>query len=257
MQEIEHRVNDEIRADHPAQVQVTTPEAALAAGAVGLFGEKYGSKVRVVHFGESVELCGGTHADATGNIGLFKIVSETAVAAGIRRIEAVTGDKALLFIEKRETEVKHQLTQADQRIRALEKDLQLLKDKLAESACRDLVSQAKTIGNIKVLGAILPGVDGNALRHAIDQLKNQLGSAVILLATVKDNKIGLVGGVTADLTEQYSAKEMVVLVASQVGGKGGGRADLAEGGGNQPEALQTALQSIDTWVQAKQEKAAQ
>lgn len=248
---IEQRVNDHIRANHEAVVRVTSPEEAVASGAVALFGEKYGSKVRVVHFGPSIELCGGTHADHTGDIGIFKITSESGVAAGIRRIEAVTGEAALRYIEKREDEFKQKAAQKDERILMLEKEIQALKDKLAGVFSRDLAAQAKTIGQIQVLATVVDGLDGKALRNAIDHLKQQLGSAVIVLAMVKDNKVGIVGGVTADLVEKLNAKEIVNLVAAQVGGKGGGKADLAEAGGNKPEALEKALQSVYTWVQAR------
>lgn len=248
---IEERVNDEIRANHAGVVQVTTPEKAIASGAIALFGEKYGKKVRVVQFGSSLELCGGTHADHTGDIGFFKIVSESGVAAGIRRIEAVTGNGALRHIEKRESEFKQKLSQADDRIHQLEKELQMLKDKLAGLFSRDLASQAKPLNHIKILATKVEGLDGKALRNAIDHLKQSLGSAVIILATVKENKVGIVGGVTADLVDKLSAKEIVNMVATQVGGKGGGRADLAEAGGNQPEALDKALRSIYPWVQKR------
>lgn len=251
LQKIETLVNQEIRANHEAMVRVTTPEEAIASGAVALFGEKYGSKVRVVHFGQSVELCGGTHADHTGDIGIFKITSESGVAAGVRRIEAVTGEGALRYIEKRESEFKQKMMQAEERIHLLEKESQLLKDKLAGLFSRDLASQAKTIGKIKVLATTVDGLDGKALRSAVDHLKQQLGSAVIVLALVKDNKIGIVGGVTADLVDKLNAKDIVNQVATQVGGKGGGRADMAEAGGNNPEGLEKALQSIYTWVQEK------
>jgi len=249
LRKIEQRVNEEIRANYEGVVHISTPEEAIAGGAVALFGEKYGSKVRVVHFGPSVELCGGTHADHTGDIGIFKITAETGVAAGIRRIEAVTGNGALLYIEKREDEFKQKLLQSENRIHALEKDIQQLKDKLAGSFSRDLVTQAKVIGNLKVLATVVEGLDGKALRSAMDQLKQQLGTAVIILAMVKDQKIGVVCGVTENLVHQFNAKEIVSMVAGQIGGKGGGRADLAEAGGNKPEALEKALQSVYTWVQ--------
>lgn len=247
----EQLVNDAVRANYEGKVRVTTPEEAIASGAVALFGEKYGSKVRVVNFGPSVELCGGTHADHTGDIGIFKITNETGIAAGVRRIEAVTGDGALRFIEKRETEFKQKLSQADDRIYALEKEIQQLKDKLAATFSRDLASQAMNIGNVKVLATLVEGLDGKALRSAMDHLKSELGNAIIVLATVKDNKVGIVGGVTPGLVDKFSAKEIVGMVATQVGGKGGGRADLAEAGGNKPEALANALQSVYTWIQEK------
>lgn len=251
LKNIEQRVNDEIRANHTAVVNITTPEEAIASGAVALFGEKYGSKVRVVHFGSSVELCGGTHADHTGDIGFFKITTETGVAAGVRRIEAVTGEAALQYIEKREVEFKQKLGQAEERIHSLEKEMEQLKDKLAGLFSRELALQAKPLNKIKVLAIRVEGFDGKALRSAMDHLKRELGSAVIVLATVKENKVGIVGGVTADLVDKLNAKEIVNMVASQVGGRGGGRADLAEAGGNKPEALDKALQSIYPWVQER------
>jgi alanyl-tRNA synthetase len=249
---VEQQVNKEIRSNYKGVVHESTQEEAFAQGAVGLFGEKYGKKVRVVHFGPSVELCGGTHAEQTGDIGVFKIMTETGVAAGIRRIEAVTGDAALRFIEKREAELKQKLVQAEERVHCLEKDIQQLKDNMAFAFSRDLVNQAKQIGHIKVLAKIVEGLDGKALRHAIDHLKKQLTSAVIVLAMVKNDKISIVGGVTADLVESISAKDIVAQVASQVGGKGGGRADLAEAGGNNPLALEKALSSVYTWVEEHQ-----
>lgn len=244
----EQRVNQLIRENHESTVRVTTPEEAIASGAVALFGEKYGSKVRVVSFGPSVELCGGTHADHTGDIGIFKITSEGGVAAGIRRIEAVTGEGALRYIEKCEDDFKQKLIQADERAHLLEKEIQLLKDKLTSTFSRDLVQMAQTIGSSKVLAAKVDGIDGKALRGALDYLKQQLGSAVIVLATVKDGKVAIVGGVTNDLVDKVSAKELVGSVAQQVGGKGGGRADMAEAGGNKPEGLEKALESIYTIV---------
>lgn len=249
LRDIEHRVNQHIRSNHHATVNISTPEEAIANGAVALFGEKYGSKVRVVHFGPSVELCGGTHAENTGNIGLFKIISESGVAAGIRRIEAVTGDAALTYLEKREDEFKAKQTAADERALQLEKDMQQLKDKLASLVGKDLAKQAKTIGGIHVLATLVEGLDGKALRNTLDHLKTHLGSAAIVLATVKDQKVGLVGGITPDLIGKLNAKDMVNHVAVQVGGKGGGRAELAEAGGNKPEALANALTSLYTWIE--------
>lgn len=249
---VEQQVNAAIRANYTASVKVTTPDEAIASGAVALFGEKYGNKVRVVRFGPSAELCGGTHADHTGEIGLFKITAETGVAAGIRRIEAVTGDGALRFIEKSESEFKQRLEQAEERIHGLEKEIQLLKDKLANNIGQELAQQAKKIGKINVLATEVKGLDGKALRNVVDHLKQQLGSAVVVLAIVKENKIGIVGGVTADLVDQLSAKDIVGNVAAQVGGRGGGRADLAEAGGNKPEALEKALKSVYKWIEERQ-----
>lgn len=248
---IEQSVNAAIRQNHEGTVKVMSTEEALASGAIGLFGEKYGAKVRVVHFGSSVELCGGTHAGHTGDIGLFKITMETGIAAGIRRIEAVTGQAALLHLEKTELVYKQTIAKNEERIHQLEKDIEQLKDKMAALFSRDLVSQAKNIGNIKVLATIVSGLDGKSLRQTIDHLKQQLGSAIIVLATIKENKVGLIGGVTPDLLDLYNAKEIINQVASQVGGKGGGRADLAEAGGNKPEYLEKALESVYTWVDSK------
>lgn len=248
---VERKVNDAIRANYEAVVKVTTPDEAIASGAVALFGEKYGSKVRVVHFGPSVELCGGTHADHTGDIGIFKITSESGVAAGIRRIEAVTGDAALRFIEKREDEFKQKLAQAEERILQLDKESAQLKDKLASLSSRDLAKAATKIHSTHVLAKQVTGLDGKSLRSAVDHLKQQLGSAIIVLAIVKDNKIGLVGGVTPDLTDKISAKEIVGIVANKVGGKGGGKPDLAEGGGNKPELLASALEAVYVWAKEK------
>lgn len=246
---IERRVNEEVRANHHAKVEIKTPDEAIKEGAVALFGEKYGSKVRVVYFGKSVELCGGTHAEHTGDIGIFKITSESGIAAGIRRIEAVTSEGALRYIEKREEEFKKKQKQSDERILTLEKEMEALKDKLAGAASRDLATQVRKVGTINVLAAEVSGLDGKALRSAMDHLKQELKSAIIILATVKSNKVGIVCGVTNDLVERFNAREIVNRIAEQVGGKGGGRADLAEAGGNKPEALASALNSIYTWLE--------
>lgn len=248
---IEQRVNEEIRKNHDAVVRLSTPEEAIQSGAMALFEEKYGDEVRVVRFGESVELCGGTHAHHTGDIGLFKITSESGVAAGIRRIEAVTGEGALRWIDKREIEFKQKLEQTDERVRSLEKQLEQLKEKLAGSVSQDLASQAKEIAGIKVLTAKIEGMDTKSLRSTVDQLKNKLGSAVIALAVVKDNKASVVAGVTKDTSERVKAGELVNMIALQIGGKGGGRPDLAEAGGSQPEHLQKALDSVYAWVEEK------
>jgi alanyl-tRNA synthetase len=252
---VEQRVNEEIRSNHTAKVEVKTPEEAIKAGAVALFGEKYGNKVRVVHFGGSVELCGGTHAEHTGDIGIFKITSESGVAAGIRRIEAVTGEGALRYIEKREEEYKKSQAKSDEKILLLEKEVEALKDKLASAFSRDLATQAKIIGGIKVLSTEVNGLDGKALRSAMDHLKQQLGSAIIVLAIVKADKAGVVCGVTNDLVDRFNARDIINQVAVQIGGKGGGRADLAEAGGNKPEALAKALESVYTYVEENKSRA--
>lgn len=247
---IEDRVNEEIRDNHEAVVRTTTPEEAIQSGAMALFGEKYGDEVRVVRFGESLELCGGTHAHHTGEIGIFKITSESGTAAGIRRLEAVTGSGALRWIEKKETEYKNKLEQMDERIRTLEKQIDQLKEKLAGSLSHDLASQAKEINGIKVLATKVEGMDTKSLRTTVDQLKNKLGSSIVALAVVNNNKVSVVVGVTKDLTNQIKAGEIVSMIAAQIGGKGGGRPDLAEAGGNQPEHLEKALNSVFEWIKA-------
>jgi alanyl-tRNA synthetase len=244
-------VNEEIRKNNEAIVHISTPEEAIQNGAIGLFGEKYGDEVRVVRFGDSVELCGGTHAHHTGDIGIFKITSESGVAAGIRRIEAVTGAGALHWIDKRETEFKQKIEQSEERLRALEKQLQQIKDKLASNVGQDLASQAKEIAGVKVLAAKLENMDTKSLRNTVDQLKNKLGSAVIALAAINDNRASIVAGVTQDYTGKVKAGELVNMIATQVGGKGGGRPDLAEAGGSQPEHLDRALESVYDWVKEK------
>lgn len=249
--QIEYRVNQEIRANHESHVHVTTPDEAIAGGAVGLFGEKYGDEVRVVRFGDSQELCGGTHAHHTGDIGLFKITAESGIAAGIRRIEAVTGAGALRWFEQRDLQSKQKLQQTEERLRALEKQLEQLKEKFAGSISQDLASSAKEIKGVKILTAQLEGMDSKSLRTTVDQLKNKLGSAVIALSTVKDGKVCIVTGVTKDQMETVKAGDLVNMLATQVGGKGGGRADLAEAGGNQPEHLEKALASVYQWVEEK------
>jgi alanyl-tRNA synthetase len=251
LQQIEIAVNTEIRANHEAVVHITSPDQAIAEGAMALFGEKYGDEVRVVNFGESKELCGGTHAHHTGDIGLFKITSESGVAAGIRRLEAVTGAGALQYLEQRDQDSKQKLQQADERIRALEKQLDQLKEKVANAMGQDLASTATEIHGVKVIAARLDGIDPKALRSTVDQLKNKLGSAVIALAVAENGKVSLITGVTKDQTGKVKAGDLVNMLATQVGGKGGGRPDLAEAGGNQPENLDKALASVSEWVKEK------
>jgi alanyl-tRNA synthetase len=246
---IEYRVNEEIRRNHESSVHTTTPEKAIQQGAIALFGEKYGDKVRVVQFGDSVELCGGTHAHHTGDIGLFKIISESGVAAGIRRLEAVTGEKALYFIEKRETDYQKKLLQAEERMKTLEKQLMQLKEKLATNMSEDLLSQVKKVSGIPLLVVYLDSFDTKSWRHLVDQLKNKLKSGVIVLATAHQGKASVIAGVTPDYCEKIKASELINMIASQIGGKGGGRSDLAEAGGNQPEHLKQALASIDSWIE--------
>lgn len=251
LQTIEYQVNQEIRANHAASVSVTTPQEAVASGALALFGEKYGKTVRVVQFGSSVELCGGTHADQTGQIGFFKIVSESGIASGIRRLEAVTGDAALTYLENREKAHHQNAILAESKVNELEKEIVQLKEHLAFQFSKELVKYTIDINGIKVLAKKVEGLDGKSLRIVIDQLKDQLGRAVIVLAAVKDKKIRLIGGVTENLSDQLNAKDMINHIAKQVGGKGGGKALLAEAGGNQPEHLEEALHSLVIWIKSK------
>jgi alanyl-tRNA synthetase len=268
IREIEQLVNQQIRLNHSVDTQLMNIEEAKNSGAMALFGEKYDEEVRVLSMSDfSVELCGGTHVSRTGDIGTFKILSEAGIASGVRRIEAVTGQQALDYIENSESKLHavsellkanpdnmlDKAAQLVQRQRDLEKELDTLKAKLASNAGSDLASSAQEINGIKVLAADLEGVDGKSLRDTVDQLKNKLGSAIIVLTAVKDEKITIIAGVTKDVTGQVKAGELVGHVASQVGGKGGGRPDMAQGGGNQPENLASALQSVTGWVQSKLE----
>ncbi|AKH21926.1 alanine--tRNA ligase [Sedimenticola thiotaurini] len=260
---IEQMVNEQIRENHMVQTRIMSLEDAKASGAMALFGEKYGDNVRVLRMGDfSTELCGGTHVKAVGDIGLFKIVSETGIASGVRRIEAVTGAAALQWVEQDEDrlqriadllksgrdDVADKVTQLVERSRRLEKELEQLKSKLASAAGTDLASSAIDVAGVKVLAAKLDGVDPKALRDTMDQLKNKLGSAVILLAAVSGEKISLVAGVTQDQIPTLKAGDLVKFVAQQVGGKGGGRPDMAQAGGSDPAALPGALASVEGWV---------
>lgn len=260
---IEQIVNEQIRKNTAAQAQLMDKDKALAAGAMALFGEKYGDEVRVLSIGDfSVELCGGTHVDRAGDIGLFKIVAETGVASGIRRIEAVTGEHAFNWMQGTISDFKHtakilnsRLEDAPQkagaaanRIKELEKELQQLKAKLANQASADIESHAVDIDGIKVLAHHIEGTDVKTLRETLDRLKDKLGSAAIVLGTTKDEKVSLVAGVTKDQTSRIKAGDLVNVVATQVGGKGGGRPDMAQAGGNNPAALDQALQSVPDWV---------
>jgi alanyl-tRNA synthetase len=262
--EIEHLVNQQIRANAVAETRVMSIDDAKQSGAMALFGEKYGDDVRVLSMGEfSVELCGGTHVDHAGDIGLLKITAESGIASGVRRVEAVTGETALLWVASNEDRlqriadlVKGSRDDADEKVaqmldrqRTLEKELKQLKGKMASSQGSDLASQAVEVNGIKVLAARLDGADSQVLRDTLDQLKNKLGSAAVVLATVDGDKVSIVAGVTKDRTGQLKAGELVNFVASQVGGKGGGRPDMAQAGGNQPEHLDAALESVPGWVE--------
>ncbi len=265
IREVEEIVNAEILANAATDSRVMGIDDAQKSGAMMLFGEKYGDEVRVVAIGSSKELCGGTHVARSGDIGLFKIVSEAGVAAGVRRVEAVTGTNALAYVQEQATRVagisallKTQPDDIAERIagmldnvRALEKELARLKSKLAASQGDDLAAGAVEIKGAKVLAAKLDGADVATLRETMDKLKDKLKSAAILLASVADGKVTLIAGVTADLTGKVKAGELVNMVAQQVGGKGGGRPDMAQAGGTQPENLPAALASVAAWVEGK------
>ena len=262
IQHIEAKVNAEILANAATQARVMDLEAAQKTGAMMLFGEKYGDTVRVLDIGASRELCGGTHVKATGDIGLFKIVAESGVAAGVRRIEAVTGTHALAYVQTLEQtvaqaagalkatpqELNARLAQLLEQVRGLEKDMTALKGKLAASQGDDLLAQAIDIQGVKLLAAHLPGADAKALRDTLDQLKNKLKTAVVVLASVDGDKVQLAAGVTADTLGKVKAGELVNFVAQQVGGKGGGKPDMAMAGGTNPGALPQALASVQAWV---------
>lgn len=264
IREVERLVNQQIRANTPVTTELMDIETAKAKGAMALFGEKYDDEVRVLSMGEdnfSIELCGGTHVARTGDIGVFRIVSEAGTAAGVRRVEAVTGAGAEAWIEQTEDSIAQlaglvkgnrdsvieKVQQALDRVKTLEKELEKQKAKLASSAGDDLLQQAKDIAGVKVLSAVAEGVDGKALRDMVDKLKNKMGSGIIVLG-VKGDKASLVAGVTKDLTGKVKAGDLVNFVAQQVGGKGGGRPDLAMAGGPDVEKLPEALASVESWL---------
>ncbi|HMV64446.1 MAG TPA: alanine--tRNA ligase [Rhodocyclaceae bacterium] len=265
IRQVENIVNAEILANSPCETRVLPIEEAQKLGAMMLFGEKYGDSVRVLDIGFSRELCGGTHVQRTGDIGLFSIVAEGGVAAGVRRVEAVTGDNALRYVQGMETalggvagtlkvlrsEVPARVNALLDQTRRLERELAALKGKLASAQGDDLGSRAVEVKGVKVLAASLDGADSVTLRETLDKLKDKLKSAIIVLATVADGKVSLIAGVTADLTGKVKAGELVNFVAQQVGGKGGGRPDMAQAGGTDAAALPAALASVTDWVGAK------
>ncbi|AOF82199.1 alanine--tRNA ligase [Methyloversatilis sp. RAC08] len=262
---VERIVNTEILANAATQARVMGIEDAQKTGAMMLFGEKYGDEVRVLDIGSSRELCGGTHVARTGDIGLFKITVEAGVAAGVRRVEAITGENAVGFVQGQDrlvaqaaaafkappAELPAKIAQTLDHVRALEKELARLKSKLASSQGDDLAAQAVTVGSTKVLAAVMEGADVPALRETLDKLRDKLGSAAIVLAAVNDGKVSLIAGVTPDLTAKVKAGELVNFVAAQVGGKGGGKPDMAQAGGTQPENLPAALAGVTTWVEGR------
>ena len=266
LQEIESRVNAEIRANHPVETRLMNIDDARATGAMALFGEKYDEEVRVLRMSDfSVELCGGTHVKYTGDIGVFRILSESGVAAGVRRIEAIAGEGALQAIQNMDAEltqigrllktssdqVQSKVVQLLERNRQLEKELDQLKSKLASAAGSELGSAAKDVKGVKVLAARIEGADAKSLRDTVDQLKNKLGKAAVVLAAVEDGKVRLIAGVTKESMGKVKAGELVNMVAQQVGGKGGGRPDMAQAGGTDPGSLDAALQSVEAWVSDK------
>jgi alanyl-tRNA synthetase len=272
LQQIEQFVNAQIRGNGEARAKEMALEEAKASGAMALFGEKYSDIVRVVSMGNhvgdghfSTELCGGIHVNRVGDIGFFKITAETGIASGVRRIEAVTGEAAVNWVEEKEQqldslaqmlkssrdEVNGKVEQLMQRLKDQEKQLTQLKGKMASQAGSDLSSQAEDIGGVKILTAFLEGADSNTLRDTIDQLKNKLGSAAIVLASDEGGKVKLIAGVTKDLTKTLKAGDLVNIAAAEVGGKGGGRPDMAQAGGSNPAAIPQALEAAKSWLQSQ------
>jgi len=264
--EIERRVNEEIRANHSLATELMELEEAKASGAMALFGEKYDEKVRVVTMGPfSVELCGGTHVTRTGDIGLFKITSEAGIASGVRRIEAVTGVQAMDVVQAQQAtlsslsallktdsqNVVERVTALQNQTKELEKALNSAKQKLASQQGADMLSSAVEINGVKVLVANLEGVEAKSLRSMMDDIKNRIGEGIVVLGVAGDAKVNLIAGVTKNLTSKVKAGELVNFVASQVGGKGGGRPDMAQAGGDKPENLPAALDSVNAWLQDK------
>ena len=264
IKKIEWLVNHKILENVDTEINVMPLEEALKSGAMSLFGEKYDDTVRVLKIGGnfSCELCGGTHVKRTGDIGLMKIISESGIASGVRRIEAVTGEGALAWIDDNQQKINHisELLKTDadnaenrlahqiERTRKLEKELEQIKLKMASSAGDDMAAEAVDINGVKVIAKSLDAVDAKTLRDTVDQLKNKLGSAALILASVDNDKISLVAGVTRDKTDRIKAGELVNFVAQKVGGKGGGRPDMAQAGGNNPAALPEALASVPDWI---------
>jgi len=265
MRRVEARVNAEILQNTPTRAQIMPIEEAKRSGAMMLFGEKYGDEVRVLDIGSSREFCGGTHVARTGDIGLFKIVDQSAVAAGVRRVEAKTGEGALAWVQAQEArlrqaaaalrapvdDVETKIAQVLDNVKSLERELARLKSRLASGQGADLAGQAVAVRGTRVVAATLDGADAKTLREAVDRLKDQLQSAAIVLGAVAEGKVSLIAGVTADLVGKVKAGELVNFVAQQVGGKGGGRADMAQAGGTEPAKLEAALQSVKGWVEQR------
>ncbi|WP_025600524.1 alanine--tRNA ligase [Burkholderia sp. WSM2230] len=262
---VEEIVNAEVLANAPGIVRVMPFDEAVKGGAMALFGEKYGDEVRVLDLGFSRELCGGTHVHRTGDIGLFKIVMEGGVAAGIRRVEAITGDNAVRFVQDLDarinaaaavlkaqpSELTQRISQVQDQVKQLEKELSALKSKMASSQGDELAGQAIEVAGVQVLAATLEGADVKTLRETVDKLKDKLKSAAIVLASVEGGKVSLIAGVTAEASKKVKAGELVNFVAQQVGGKGGGRPDMAQAGGTEPANLPAALAGVKGWVEAQ------
>ncbi|MGF6921877.1 alanine--tRNA ligase [Paraburkholderia sp. 40] len=262
---VEEIVNAEVLANAPGIVRVMSYDEAVKGGAMALFGEKYGDEVRVLDLGFSRELCGGTHVNRSGDIGFFKIVMEGGVAAGIRRVEAITGDNAVRYVQELEArvnaaaavlkaqpaELTQRIGQVQDQVKALEKELGALKSKMASSQGDELAGQAIEVGGVHVLAATLEGADVKTLRETVDKLKDKLKSAAIVLASVEGGKVSLIAGVTADASKKVKAGELVNFVAQQVGGKGGGRPDMAQAGGTEPANLPAALAGVKGWVEGQ------
>ncbi|MGH8743393.1 MAG: DHHA1 domain-containing protein, partial [Burkholderiales bacterium] len=266
IRQVENLVNREIRRNEPAEARIMKYDEAIKSGAMALFGEKYGDEVRVLRMGDfSTELCGGTHVKRTGDIGFFKIISESGVASGVRRVEAVTGEGALEYVQQQEKRIQEaaatlkaqpqeltlKINQIIENVRALEKELSRLKSRLAASHGDELINQVIEVKGVKVLAAALEGAEAKALRETVDQLKDKLKSCVVVLGSTEGGKVTLIAGVTADLTSKVKAGDLVNHVAQQVGGKGGGRPDMAQAGGTDPSKLSEALNSVALWVEER------
>jgi alanyl-tRNA synthetase len=249
LKQVERLVNAQVRVNHKIVTEVMDIDSAKQKGAMALFGEKYADEVRVLSMGDfSTELCGGIHTNNTGDIGLFKITSESGIAAGIRRIEAVTGEKALDAIEALQAQSQTKLLESVNKSKLLEKEIQQLKEKLAVVESANIMGKVEDIAGVKVLIAGIAGADNKNLRVMVDDIKNQIGSGIVLIANIVDDRVGLIAGVTKDLTGKVKAGELVNMVAQQVGGKGGGRPDMAQAGGTDVNAVPDALKSVHPWL---------
>ena len=265
LRRVEGIVNAEILHNEPTVARIMKYDEAVKGGALAFFGDKYGDEVRVLDIGSSRELCGGTHVKRTGDIGFFKVISEGGIAAGVRRIEATTGEGALAHVQEQEQELNEaaavlkapppelaqKISQIIDNVRSLEKEISRLKSRLASSQGDELVERAQDVRGVKVLAASVEGADAKALRETLDKLKHKLGSAVVVLGAVSDSKVALIAGVTSDLTGRIKAGDLVNHVARQVGGKGGGRPDMAQAGGTEPSGLPAALESVRAWVEQR------